>query len=94
MYMFFEKGTRGGISYRGRISYISSRYSKANNKYLKSYDSKQESKHIIYFDANSLYVYAMSKFIHKGGFKLIDPKMFDLTKYTSNSSKGYVFMEV
>ena len=41
MYIFFEKGTRGGISC------ISNRYSKANNKYLKSYDPKEESKHII-----------------------------------------------
>ena len=40
MYVFFEKGIRGGISY------ISNRYRKANNKYLKSYDPKQESKHI------------------------------------------------
>ena len=32
MYIFFEKSTRGGISY------ISNRYSKTNNKYLKSYD--------------------------------------------------------
>ena len=40
MYLFFEKGTRGGISY------ISNRYTQANNKYLKSYDPKQESKHI------------------------------------------------
>ena len=39
MYIFCEKGTRG------RISYISNRYSKAINKYLKSYDPKQESKH-------------------------------------------------
>ena len=31
MFIFFEKGTKGGISY------ISNRYSKANNKYLKSY---------------------------------------------------------
>ena len=36
MYIFFEKGKRG------RISYISNRYSKANNKYLKSYDPKQD----------------------------------------------------
>ena len=41
IYIFFEKGTRCGISY------ISNRYSKANNKCLKSYDPKQESKHIL-----------------------------------------------
>ena len=40
MYIFFEKGMRSGVSY------ISKKYSKANNKYLKSYDPKQESKHI------------------------------------------------
>ena len=34
MYTLFEKGTRGGVSY------ISNRYSKINNKYLKSYDPK------------------------------------------------------
>ena len=36
MYIFFEKGTRG------RICYISNRYSKAKKKYLKSYNPKQE----------------------------------------------------
>ena len=44
MYLFFEKGMRGGVSA------ICKRYSKANNKYLK-YDPKQESKRIIYLDA-------------------------------------------
>ena len=83
MYIFFEKGTRGGVSY------ISKRYSKASNRYLKSYDTKQESKHIIYLDANNLYGYAISKFIPTG-LKWIDPKEFDLNKYTSNSSKGCV----
>ena len=84
MHIFFEKGMRGGVSY------ISSRYSKANNKYLKSYGPKQESKHIIYLDANNLYGYVMSKFLPTSGFKWIDPEMFDLNKYTSNSSKGCV----
>ena len=65
MYTFFEKGMRGGVSY------ISNRYSKANNKYLKSYDPKQESKHIIYLDANNLYGYAMSKFLPTREFKWI-----------------------
>ena len=81
MYIFFEKGTRGGISY------ISNRYSKANNTYFKSYDPKQESKHVIYLDANSLYGYAMSKCLSTSGFRWIDPKELDLNKYTSNSSK-------
>ena len=41
MYIFFENGMRSGVCY------ISNRYSKANNKYLKSYDTKQVSKHYI-----------------------------------------------
>ena len=64
MYMFFEKGTRGGVSY------ISNRYSKANNKYLKSYDTKQKSKHIIFLDANNLYGYAM--FMQYNFFQQVD----------------------
>ena len=63
----------------------------ANNKYLKSYNLKEESKHIIYSDANNLYGYAMSKCFPISEFKWIDPKKFDLSKYTSNSSKGCFF---
>ena len=71
--IFFEKGMRGGVSY------ISNSYSKANNKYLKSYDPKQESKHI-YLDANNLYAYAISKCLPITRFKWIDPKELDLDK--------------
>ena len=81
MYIFFEKGIRGGFSD------ISKRYSKTNNKYLNSYDPKQESKHIIYLDANNSYGCAMSKFFPTSGFKWIYSKEMDLNKYTSNSSK-------
>ena len=83
MYILFKKGTRGGISY------ISNRYSKAKNKYMKSYDPKQESQHID-LDANNLYGYTMSKFLPTSGFKWIDLEEFDLNNYTSNSSKGCV----
>ena len=40
LYIFIGKCTRGGISY------ISNRYSKVNNKYLKFYDPKREPKQI------------------------------------------------
>ena len=75
---------------RGGVSYISNRCSKANNKYLKSYNPKQESKHIIYLDANNFYGYAMPKNLPTTGFKWIDPKDFDLNEYTSNISKGCI----
>ena len=68
MFIFFEKGMRG------RVSYICKRYSKVSNKYLKSYEPKQESKHIIYLNANNFYGYAMSKFLQKSSFKWIGPK--------------------
>ena len=84
MCVFFEKVTRGGLSY------ISNRYCKARNKYFKYSDPKQESKHIIYLDANKLYGYAMSKFLPISGFKWIDPKEFESNKYTNNSSKACV----
>ena len=38
MHIFFEKGTRGGVSY------ISNIYTKVSNKYFKSYDPKKNEK--------------------------------------------------
>ena len=79
IYIFFEKGMRG------RISYVSNECSKANSNYL---NPQQEWKHTIYLDANNLYGYAMSKFRSTNCFKWLNPKTFDLNKYTTNSSKG------
>ena len=84
MYIFFEKVTIDGIFY------IFNSCSEANNKYLKSYDLKQQSKHIIFSDANNLHGYAMSKFLPASGFKWIDPKEFDLNEYTCNTLKECV----
>ena len=55
MHLFIQKGMRGGISY------IAKRYSIAKNKYIKCYDSSEESKYIIYFDGNNLHGYAMGQ---------------------------------
>ena len=85
VYISFEKSARSGNSY------ISNRYSKANIKYLKSYDPKQESKQIKCLDANDLYGYAMPKFLPTSGFKSINARELDLNKYTSNSLKWLPF---
>ena len=37
-----------------------------------------------------MYGYARSKFLPTSGFKWVDPRQFDLNKYTSNSSKRSV----
>ena len=79
MGLLFEKSMGGGVSY------IFKGHSKVNNKYLKSYEPKQKWKQIIYFNSNSLYGYVLSKFLSTGGFKWLDPKQFDLNKYTSDS---------
>ena len=49
MYLFIENGMRGGISY------FSKRYSKANNKYIKSYDANKPNRCITYLDGNNLF---------------------------------------
>ena len=44
----------------------------------------------MYLDAYNLHGFSMSKFLATSGFKWIDPKEFDLNRYTSNSSKRCV----
>ena len=63
IHLFIEKGMRGCISY------IAKRHSKANNKYMQSYDVNKPSKLIMYFDENNLYGWAMSQYLPHSGFK-------------------------
>ena len=65
MYLFIEKRLRG------RICYIAKRYSKANNKYMKNYDSTKLSIYISYLDMNNLYGCGMSDYLPCGGFKCL-----------------------
>ena len=87
MHLFIEKGLRRGISY------ISKRYSKANKKYMKSYDSSEENKFIRYFDANNLYGWAMSQCSPYSEFKWLNKKeisRFCLNSISENSFVGYI----
>ena len=49
MHLFIERGMRGGISY------IAKRYCRANNEFVKGYDSSLEKIFITYWDVNNLY---------------------------------------
>ena len=87
MHLFIEKGMRGGISY------IAKRHSKANNKYMKCYDSSKKSKYITYLDANNLYGWAMIQYLPYSGFKWLNQKEindFCLNSISGNSSIGYM----
>ena len=61
--IYFKKDTSDGIFN------ISNRYSKANNKYSKSYNPKEESKQITYLDVNNLFGQTMSKSFPTTRFK-------------------------
>ena len=57
VHLFVEKGMRGGIFY------IAKWYTKANNKYMKSYDDSKPSKYIMYFDVNNFFGRAISQYL-------------------------------
>ena len=87
MHLFIEKGMRGSISY------IAKRHSKANNKYMKCYDSGKESKYITYLDANNLCGYAMIPYLFYSEFKWLNEKEIDrfgVDSIGENSSIGYI----
>ena len=70
------------------------RYAKANNKYMKNYDEKEESSFLEYLDANNMYGWAMCQKLPVGGFKWVNDvvkieKDF-IKNYDENSDIGYL----
>ena len=90
MLLLFEKGIHGGICE------AVTKYKKANNKYMKNYDSNKPSSYLMYVDANNLYGYAMCKKLPYGNFKWIDDLSIfteDFIKnYNQNSDTGYLLV--
>ena len=81
---------------RGGISYVSKRYSKANNEYCPNYDDKKPEKYITYLDMNNLYGHAMSQYLRYGGLKWIKNSneiVNEIINKIDNSLHGY-FLEV
>ena len=78
MYLFIENGLRGGISY------IAKRYSKLNNKYMKSYDLTKT------VNIPIIYGWAISSYLPYGRFKwLKNADNFDVNSISEKSAIGY-----
>jgi len=71
MLLIIEQGICGGVSM------ISKRYAKANNKYMKDFNSKEKSKFIQRLDANNLYGWAMGQPLPVSDFKWMKEKDLD-----------------
>ncbi|XP_039288595.1 uncharacterized protein LOC120352398 isoform X1 [Nilaparvata lugens] len=93
MYLMVEKGIKGGISQ------CVTRYSKANNKYLKNYDTTKEDNYLLYIDANNLYGWALSQKLPYKDLLFIDSNIRSLEEweeiikhYDENDDDiGYIF---
>ena len=88
MLLMIDEGIRGGICHAVH------RYAKANNIYMKDYDSSKESSYIQYLDSNNLYGTAMSKKLPMNGFKWVND-IFEINEkfvnsYNKNSDKSYI----
>ena len=87
MYLFIEKGMRGGIFY------IAERFSKSNNIYMQSYDDKKPNQNITYLDANNLYGWAMSQYFPCDEFKWLKQNGTEkscLNSISENISISYI----
>ena len=90
MHQFIERGMRGGISI------ITTRYAKANNKYLSEHNPEKPIYFIIYLDANNLYGYAMVQPLPTGEFQWLSEQEIanlDITTVPDDAETGY-FLEV
>ena len=86
MHLFVEKP-------HGGISMISHRYAKANNPHLPEYNSDLPNSYIMYWDANSLYSWAMAQHLPTANFRWLSSEeieALDITAVADDSDRGYI----
>lgn len=87
MYRLLEGGLRGGVAM------VSKRFAKANNPRVANYDPSKPDVHLMYWDANNLYGWAMSQSLPEGNFRWLEDNeiaAIDWTKTRKGSDTGYV----
>ena len=89
MYLFIEKGLTEGISY------ITKRYTRANNKYTEDCDPKKSSTFITYLDMDNLYGCTTSEYLPYSKFKwLKNTDEFDVMSISEKKDEIGYFLEV
>ncbi|XP_049887050.1 uncharacterized protein LOC126381638 [Pectinophora gossypiella] len=87
MIRMIQSGIRGGVCL------CSTRYAKANNKYLSNYNPTSPNNYLLYIDCNNLYGYAMCSHLPYSDFELIEnPKLecLDILNIPDDSEVGYI----
>ena len=79
---------------RGGICMISKRHGLANNNRVPGYDETKPTSHIVYYDANNLYGWAMAQPLADKNFRWLDEKdssKIDWQAQTETQETGYFF---
>lgn len=87
MYMFIEKGIRGGICN------IMKRYAVANNKYCNNYDDSKETTFLAHYDVNNLYGKSLSEKLPLSDFEWVDPTILNKINWNmidTDNEIGYI----
>ncbi|XP_044748775.1 uncharacterized protein LOC123309638 [Coccinella septempunctata] len=84
MYMFVERGIRGGLS-----QVCGKRRAHANNKYIPNYDPSKPENYLMYFDINNQYGWAMSQYLPYDGFEWVDSNI-DVAQIADDAPEGYI----
>lgn len=86
-HLFIESGIRGGVSI------ICHRYAKSNVPGEVNFDESKPIEHLIYWDANNLYGWAMSQYLPTSNFKWLDAEQleqFDVDSIDDEHDTGYI----
>lgn len=85
MFLFVERGIRGGLS-----QVYSKRRVTANNTYMADkYDASKPETYAKYYDVNNLYGWSMGQLLPYGGLAWADPDI-DVLSNPDDTSEGYI----
>lgn len=83
MYLFFEKGLRGGITT------AVTKYAKANNPMVPGYDSSKKTSFIVYVDKNNLYGHAMRQKLPHSNYRWATAE--EIAEFNTETLKTFDF---